>query len=65
MTLKELYYANSAWHVDTIIAVKIKTAGQIWTAMRDTISNLPEKVLVGEVICFNNNAVIMDSNTIE
>lgn len=42
MTLKDLYFANSAWHVDTMLTVKIRTAGYVWPIMEDTISNLPK-----------------------
>lgn len=42
MTLKDLYFANSAWKMDTMLTVRIRTAGQTWPTMKDTIVHLPK-----------------------
>ena len=63
MTLKDLYFANSAWEGNTMLTVKIRMAGRVWSTMKDTIYNLPKNVLMSEVICFNRDIVIVnDSN---
>lgn len=63
MTLKDLYFANSAWELDTLLTVKIRMAGQAWPTIKDTISHLPKKVLMSEVIVFNReNVLVNDPN---
>lgn len=60
MTLKDLYFANSAWELNTMLTVKIRTAGRVWPIMKDTITQLPKNVLMSEVICFNRDFVIVN-----
>lgn len=60
MTLKDLYFANSAWEMNTMLTVGIRMAKQTWPTMKDTIAHLPKNVLMSEVICFSNNTVIVN-----
>lgn len=59
MTLKDLYFANSAWDGKTMLTVRIRMAGRTWPTMKDTIYHLPKNVLMSEVICFNRDIVIV------
>lgn len=60
MTLKDLYFTNSAWDMNTMLTVKIRMSGQTWPTMKDTIVYLPKNVLMSEVICFRNDTVIVN-----
>lgn len=60
MTLKDLYFANSAWDMNTMLTVGIRMAGQTWPTMKDTIGHLPKNVLMSKVICFSNDTVIVN-----
>ena len=60
MTLKDLYFANSAWERNTMLTVMIRMAGQTWSTMKDTIVHLPKNVLMSKVICFSNDTVIVN-----
>lgn len=42
MTLRDLYYANSGWHFDTVLSVTIRLADNKWHIMTDSIACLPK-----------------------
>lgn len=59
MTLKQLYYLNSAWDCETVLTVMVKTSLYGWCEMVLTFYELPEHVKDAHVECFANARIIV------
>lgn len=59
MTLKQLYFLNSAWDYETILTVRVKTSLYGWYDMVLTFYELPEHVKDARVECFANARIIV------